>query len=211
MSELLSTGTKIRITGGSHNGLFGTVKAFTEYDDGSVIYDVNVGSEVLTLSETFIRRSDDRELTFFEQVIAGDHGGHGYTGYEVHMEMAQIGSYHPKNKNEPSSKETKSIWVYAEGDRSAPHFHFYSGKDRKAGGCVRLDMSAYFPHDGHNDTLDNQEIKLLVKYLTSTDPDTGLTIWKTIVLFWNRQNSNFKIDSNAAIPPYQDGIQPGKK
>ena len=137
--------------------------------------------------------------------MPGDHTGHESFDGGIHYEMAQIGSYHPKHKSgTPEDKNTKSIWVYAEGDRPVPHFHFYRGKDRKSGGCIVLNEAKYFPHDGHNDTLaDKKELIRLLKFLNTKDSEFGLSVWKVIIGFWNRQNPKFPISINTKIPPYQ--------
>jgi hypothetical protein len=161
----------------------------------SIIEDAN-----FNILDMDIDTGEDR--SFFKEVINGGHGGHGYTGSEVHLEMAKIGSYHPKGKNEPDSNETKSIWIYSEGDHPTAHFHFYRGNDRKHGGCIKIKSSEYFPHDGHNDTLTTREIGELISFLNATDPDTGLNFWKVILASWNQQNSNFRVDMSTTMPDY---------
>ena len=165
------------------------------------------GCEIMSKGK-IILDGDIRERT--ENTISnwlGEEGSPGHNCNEYHIEMAQIGSYHPRGHKDPKDKETKSIWVYGE-QRPQKHFHFYRGKDRKAGGCIRLDVSEYFPHDGHIDTLDKKEIKELILFLNDTNSETGLSNWKTILAIWNMQNSNYpKIDTNAPIPPYQNGIK----
>jgi len=126
----------------------------------------------------------------------------GHNGSEVHLEMAQAGAYHPKGQPDPKDKNTISLWIYGE-KRPMKHFHFYRGKDRKAGGCIRLDKPEYFPHDGHTDTLGEDEVLDLVKFLQTVNPEGGWTIWKTILFLWNTQNLDCKIEMNAPIPPYR--------
>jgi hypothetical protein len=146
-------------------------------------------------------------INLFEEVKNGCHGGHGYTGYEVHMEMSRIGWYNTKKRNDPKSKNSISIWIYAEGNRPIKHFHFYRGDNREFGGCIMLDQSMYFPHDKHIEILKDKEIIHMVNFFNSLDTDTNLTIWKMILLSWNQQNSNFKIKMDAEIPDYNNGIK----
>ena len=130
------------------------------------------------------------------------------------FEMAQIGWYNDKERNERESDDTKSIWVYG-NEGSWKHLHFYRGKLPKSkgriipgGGCLLLEEARYFTHGTHTDTLNREEIKSLVKFLSSVDPDSGLTIWKSILIAWNQNNPDNRIDPNQAMPPYSTGIKP---
>jgi hypothetical protein len=124
-----------------------------------------------------------------------------------YLEMAQVGWYNTKNKNDRNSKNSIFIYVIEEHGRPIKHFHFYRGRDRDYGGCIMLEKSMYFNHGNHIDTLSNKEILWLVTFLNSTDEESNLTNWQLILLFWNKENDTCKIKMDSKMPNYRDGIE----
>ena len=208
MNKKFDTKRVVKIIRGKYKGSIGYIISENyNKDTDSSTYDVKLENGNIVTGLYGLQLTQEKEKTLYEQVLDGGHAGHiGHSNNTYHLEMAQIGGYNERNRKERESADAKSIWVYAECDRPLAHFHFYRGRDRKGGGCIVLDKPMYFKHDGHNDTLDSSEIKSLVKFLNSTDPDTGLTMWKLIRVSWNQQNSEFKIKTDSDIPPYSSDM-----
>jgi len=135
---------------------------------------------------------------------------HSHAGDDgVYLEMAQLATYNQDGKNDKDSEKNISLWVHGETNRPQAHFHFYRGKvpkGGKGGGCILIKKESFWPHDTHLDTMKPKEMKQLVEFLKSTDSDSGLTVWKLIVVSWNTINYNFKIDPDTKMPDYTNMV-----
>jgi len=143
-----------------------------------------------------------KELSFFERVMLDK----VHVGNDHHMEMAMVGWYNEKDRNERDSKYSKSLYVHEETEPRIKHFHFYRGKDRETGGCIMLEEAKYYPHAKHLDTLKRKEVLSLTKFLDTRDPRTNLTMWETILWLWNHENIDHLIDMETKIPPYEEEL-----
>jgi hypothetical protein len=92
-----------------------------------------------------------------------------------------------------------------------PHFHFYKGvapddgipNGGEGGGCILIKKERYFIHGTHQDTMNRDEIEALIKFLNSTHPSLGVSIWRYIITLWNDNNPNsVQVGLDTPIPPY---------
>lgn len=105
-------------------------------------------------------------------------------------EMARIGY----------TEDGFEIFVYTNDGGNIPHFHYKSNNFHT---CIRIDSAKYFEHGSKQGKLNTKQKKLLVKFLQDKDKyDNNKTNWQTLVIEWNRNNSNISIDLNTPMPNY---------
>ena len=85
-----------------------------------------------------------------------------------------------------------------------PHFHLVDSNSRGQNfhTCIRLDEPSYFHHTCKEDVLNSKQKKMLVNFLQSIDEYSDTSYWKTILIEWNRNSSNKKLDINSEMPDY---------
>jgi len=109
--------------------------------------------------------------------------------------------------------ESIKLAVYDKEGTGYPHFHFYHGlkpeggipgSKKSGGGCICFKEAAYFTHSNHKDTMDNSEIKSLIKFLNSIyKKEFGITVWQYMITVWNDQNPNCtQLPLDLSIPKY---------
>lgn len=108
-------------------------------------------------------------------------------------EMARIGI----------TENNIEIIVYTNDPGQIPHFHFFDRNKKKDNeGCIRIDKAEYFSHGGKNCRLNSSQRKELVEFLNDTVEDEDITNWRFLVLSWNRNNSNIRLDKGISMPDY---------
>lgn len=95
-----------------------------------------------------------------------------------------------------------------------PHFHFYHNTPANqgiknqgyGGGCLMIKEPIYFIHGSHTETLGNDEIEPLLKFLNSkyVNPKIDMTNWQYLVHLWNENNPRTIVNGERcnAPPPY---------
>lgn len=104
--------------------------------------------------------------------------------------------------------------VYA-GENEKPHFHFYKEhasdgtapiEYRRKGGCLCFDEAKYYVHGEHTETMTDDEISEMVKFLESTNIH-GAKRWKEVIFLWNTNNpEKTQIPYDTPIPHYESGM-----
>ena len=95
------------------------------------------------------------------------------------------------------------IMIRTNDGGNIPHFHIM---DEATLGwqfetCIRFDSNKYFHHHGKEGVLNSKQRKQLMQFL-SEDIGHGWTNWNYMVDFWNRNNSEMKLDPNIEMPDY---------
>ena len=116
-------------------------------------------------------------------------------------EMARIGYLYDK-KGRP--EEQFEVYINTNDDGDRPHFHLrYEPDWDEFHSCIRIDCCEYFEHEGKESTLNSSMRKRLVNFLTSiNEDDDSKTNWQVLVIEWNRNNSNQKVDKDIEMPDY---------
>ena len=91
------------------------------------------------------------------------------------------------------------------------HFHFFrSEQDMKkwngVGGCIMMQQPTYYKHSGHDDDLEEDEMKTLIKFLKSPYRNTGMSMWQQLVNLWNDNNNRYVIPDDTTMPSYHYGM-----
>ena len=112
--------------------------------------------------------------------------------FHTATEAARIGGF---------SKDSIILRVY-EGEGPIPHFHF-DNDEKNIHGCIRLDCAKYFSHGNKQSTLNSEQRKELVNYLTARSDEEGFTgtVWRLIVFMWNLSNPHYRISADI-MPNY---------
>ena len=83
-----------------------------------------------------------------------------------------------------------------------PHFHI-ENKDLSFICCIRLDKPEYFNHGIKQGTLNNNQIKELIKVLNSKSKSGKYSVFEALCVGWNVDLSNkYKINHPFKIPDY---------
>lgn len=110
-------------------------------------------------------------------------------------EMAQIGKF-----------DTYVVFVHTNDSGKVPHFHVWDATTRgqKFHTCVKLDSAEYFHHIGKTDVFNSKARKDLYSFLSSSSEDEPeKTNWQVLVIEWNRNNSDKKVDRGIIMPDYR--------
>lgn len=109
------------------------------------------------------------------------------------FEMAQIGDLDNK----------LIIYVRSNEGGNIPHFHIVDKQTlgSKFHTCVKIENATYFHHTGKEDVLNSKQRKRLVDFLNSMTPLEN-TYWEFLLLTWNINNSNRKVNINQKMPDY---------
>lgn len=109
------------------------------------------------------------------------------------FEMAQIGDLDNK----------LIIYVRSNEGGNIPHFHIVDKATlgSKYHTCVKIESAEYFHHTGKEDVLNSKQRKSLVKFLNSLTP-LEVTHWEFLLMTWNTNNSNRKVNMNLSMPDY---------
>ena len=110
------------------------------------------------------------------------------------LEMAQVGKF-----------SNYKVYIYG-GEGPIPHLHFFT-VDNKISGCIRLDKPEYFVHGNHSDKLNHSDKKKFVEWISSNETpfkkfSADLTVYRYIVITWNENNENYRIDEDIEMPDY---------
>jgi hypothetical protein len=104
-----------------------------------------------------------------------------------------------------------------------PHFHFYHNTPANqgiknqgyGGGCLMIKEPIYFIHGSHTETLGNDEIEPLLKFLNSkyVNPKIDMTNWQYLVHLWNENNPRTIVDGERydTPPPYVKNMKSYKE
>ena len=95
------------------------------------------------------------------------------------------------------------IMVYTDDTGDIPHFHII---DKETSGntfhaCVKIAQAQYFHHTGKENVLDSTQQESLVKFLTS-ECDLGISYWQFLLMTWNTNNANNKVNIDYNMPDY---------
>lgn len=110
-------------------------------------------------------------------------------------EMARVGSF-----------DDCEVCIFG-GEGNIPHFHILNTKTREKC-CVRIDCAEYFNHnDKYKLRLNSHDKKDLDNWLNSCSDDFAvldihLTVFRNIVMLWNQNNPDNKIDIHIEKPDY---------
>jgi len=87
-----------------------------------------------------------------------------------------------------------------------PHFHvFRSDKDKKNwrnGACLMFKDNKYFDHANNTETLDEDELKSLIKSLNKKHKSLDISNWKYLIILWNDNNYRYQIPNDTKMPEY---------
>lgn len=86
-----------------------------------------------------------------------------------------------------------------------PHFHLWDSNSK--GGrfhtCIKILSPEYFHHHGKEGVLNSSDRKELCAFLALPSEDEPTkTNWGVLVIEWNRNNSEKKIDAKTPMPDY---------
>ena len=91
-------------------------------------------------------------------------------------------------------------------ERNIAHFHvFRSEEDLKSwknGACLFFTENKYYDHSDNTETLTRDELKEVVKILTSIHPKLHIQNWKYLVVLWNDNNYRYEISDDTPMPNY---------
>lgn len=87
----------------------------------------------------------------------------------------------------PVKKHGKCKIAIFENEGLLPHFHIFN-KDNTFSCCIRLDKPEYFVHGEHKGTLNNNDIKKLIKVLNQSMPRYDLTRFEFMCMTWDSTN-----------------------
>ena len=91
---------------------------------------------------------------------------------------------------------------YYSGEGTKPHFHI-ENKDLTFICCIRLDVPEYFQHGTKQGTLNNAQIKELIKILNSPAKTKRNTVFEALCDGWNNNlNNKFEVQYPYIIPDY---------
>lgn len=112
-------------------------------------------------------------------------------------EMACVGKIHSNGEFD--------IIVRTNNAGNLPHCHIVDsptmGKEFHS--CIRIDCPEYFSHNGKEDKLNSKMKKEFIKFLNKQNEDIIVySNFKTIVILWNMNNSNAKINPDIEMPDY---------
>lgn len=95
------------------------------------------------------------------------------------------------------------IYVHTDDPGKIPHFHIwdYSTKGEKFHTCIKIEVAEYFNHNGKEDKLNHKLKKELVDFLEKPY-NTYLTNWQLLLIMWNINNSDVKVDEDQEMPDY---------
>lgn len=87
-----------------------------------------------------------------------------------------------------------------------PHFHIYTTDGKKA--CLQFKENAYFAHDKYLDTLDTNDLKLIMNLMKQESEDMpGKTNWEAAIIVWNMNNASSdktkKLPLDLQMPSYK--------
>lgn len=94
------------------------------------------------------------------------------------------------------------VYVNTDDGGNIPHFHYRVKGSWDNHTCIKLDKPEYFHHDGKESLLNSKQRKNLIQFLNRFDDEEGKTNWQILVIEWNRNNSNKKVDRNIPMPDY---------
>lgn len=114
-------------------------------------------------------------------------------------EMAEIGSFNAK-------KNQFIVFIWSRDPGYIPHFHIGDAgtypKCTEFQTCIKLQSPEYFPHGNkYTDRLNSKQIEKLIAFLQEKT-DLGITNWQYVLLTWNKNSSNQKVDINQVMPDY---------
>lgn len=108
-------------------------------------------------------------------------------------------------------KKGKNVLYVAVGDKEArglAHFHVFRSKNDlehwRNGACILFKYNQYFDHSRNAETLNREEMIVLVHTLKSK-PKEGLlgdTYWQYLIQLWNMNQPDFALDLNLPMPDY---------
>lgn len=113
---------------------------------------------------------------------------------QVLNEMAQIGKF---------NRYTASVNTDDPGN--IPHFHLWDSNSK--GGsfhtCIKITAPEYFHDQGKEGVLNSSDRKELCAFLRLPSEDEPTTTnWEVLLIEWNRNNSEKKIDVKTPMPDY---------
>ena len=109
-------------------------------------------------------------------------------------EMAQIGKF-----------TEYTVFVRTDDPGNIPHFHIWdsNSKGNNFHTCVKILKAEYFHHTGKEGVLNSKDRKELCAFLLlPSDDEPSKTNWEVLLIEWNRNNSEKKIDVKIPIPDY---------
>ena len=114
-------------------------------------------------------------------------------GRENLTEMARIGF----------TDDGFEVYVNTNDGGNKPHFHYRTKSDWEFHSCIRIDVLEYFEHEGKEGKLNSKQRKELVKFLNDiSEDDDSKTNWQVLIIEWNRNNSDVKVDKDIPMPDY---------
>lgn len=109
-------------------------------------------------------------------------------------EMAQIGKF-----------TEYTVFVRTDDPGNIPHFHLWdsNSKGNNFHTCVKILKAEYFHHTGKEGVLNSSGRKELCAFLKMpSDDEPSKTNWEVLLIEWNRNNSEKKIDVETPMPDY---------
>lgn len=86
------------------------------------------------------------------------------------------------------------------GKRNIPHIHI-DNKNKSV--CIRLDIADYYIHGKSKDIFDAKERDILITFMNSQNEDLDMINYKAMLILWNMNNPNYKVDPNMNMPNYK--------
>jgi hypothetical protein len=131
----------------------------------------------------------------------------------------------PEIKVDPKGKHILIVAVGSDETRGLPHFHvFRSLEDKKKwrnGACLIFNQNRYFDHDGNNETLTRDELRILDIVLQEKPEKNrlGKNNWQFLLNCWNSSMPDWELDINTpimhydykTITRYKEHVKPKKK
>ena len=96
------------------------------------------------------------------------------------------------------------VYINTDDGGNIPHFHYRRGKypNYDFHTCIRLDEAEYFHPEGKEGRLNSKQKKDLLRFLNSINKDEDKTNWQILLIEWNRNNFNIRIDKNQKMLNY---------
>lgn len=109
-------------------------------------------------------------------------------------EMAQIGKF-----------TEYTVFVRTDDPGNIPHFHIWdsNSKGNNFHTCVKILKAEYVHHTGKEGVLNSSDRKELCAFLRlPSEDEPSKTNWEVLLIEWNRNNSEKKIDVKTPMPDY---------
>lgn len=109
-------------------------------------------------------------------------------------EMAQIGKFN-----------RYTAFVNTNDPGHIPHFHLWDSNSKGVSFHTRIKITSpeYFHHHGKEGVLNSKDRKELCEFLLLPSEDGPVkTNWEVLLIEWNRNNSDNKVDPKTPMPDY---------